>query len=93
MENFPWVTHGQIFLLMCEFVTVGIAFDILWIILVLFCFKMSKKSDDGGGSGGESDNDGFELYRIGALPENYGMLLTCYYDATNMLLITEITKA
>ena len=76
---------------MSEFVTVGSTFDILWIILVLFCFKMSKKPDAGGGSGGESDNDGFELYRIRTLPENYGMLLICY-NATNMLPITEITE-
>ena len=53
---------------------------------------MSKKPDAGGGSGGESDNDGFELYRIRTLPENYGTLLICYYDATNRLPITEITE-
>ena len=58
----------------------------------IILFKMSKKPDAGGGSGGELDNDGFELYGIETLPENYGMLLICYYNATNTLLITEITK-
>ena len=53
---------------------------------------MSKKPDACGGSGGESDYDGFKLYGIRTLPENYGTLLTCYYNTTNMLLITEITK-
>ena len=42
LKNFPWVTHGQIFLLMFEFVTVGNAIDILWIIsgLWLYCFVL-----------------------------------------------------
>ena len=61
---------------------------LLWIIVVLFHLKMSKNPDAGGDGGGESDVDGFELCGIGTLPENYGMLLICYYDATNTLLIT-----
>ena len=89
------MTHGLIFLLMFEFATVASDCDILWIIIVdyfciivLFHLKMSKNPDAGGDGGGESDVDGFELCRIGTLPENYGTLLICYYDATNMLLIT-----
>ena len=80
---------------MFEFATVASDCDILWIIIVdyfciivLFHLKMSKNPDASGDGGGESDVDGFELCGIGTLPENYSTLLICYYDATNMLLIT-----
>ena len=43
LKNFPWVTHGQIFLLMFEFVTVGSSFDILWNISGLFLYYFVLK--------------------------------------------------
>ena len=39
------MTHGQIFLLMFEFVTVGSAFDILWIITGLFLYYFVLKCE------------------------------------------------